>query len=39
MKTVELDRGWVFRRGCLDSITMLDSTPGIQVNLPHDGMI
>ena len=39
MKTVDLDRDWTFRRGWLDSITLLESTPGIQVNLPHDGMI
>ena len=39
MKTVDLDKEWMFRRGCLDSITMLENTPGIPVNLPHDGMI
>ena len=39
MKTVDLDREWMFRSGWLDSITMLENTPGIQVNLPHDGMI
>ena len=39
MRSVELDREWMFRRGYLDSITMLDKTPGIRVNLPHDGMI
>lgn len=39
MKTVNLDREWMFRRGWLDSVTMLENTPGIPVNLPHDGMI
>ena len=39
MRTVDLDKGWMFRRGYLDSITMLEKTPGIPVNLPHDGMI
>ena len=39
MKIVELDKGWEFRRGWLDSITMLENTPGTKVNLPHDGMI
>ncbi len=39
MKAVDLDREWMFRRGWLDSLTMLENTPGIPVNLPHDGMI
>ena len=39
MRVVELDKGWEFRRGWLDSITMLENTPGTKVNLPHDGMI
>ena len=39
MKTVDLDREWMFRSGYLDSLTMLEKTPGIPVNLPHDGMI
>ena len=39
MKAVDLDREWMFRRGWLDSVTMLEKTPGIPVNLPHDGMI
>ena len=39
MKAVDLDREWMFRRGWLDSLTMLENTPGSPVNLPHDGMI
>lgn len=39
MKAVNLDREWMFRRGWLDSITLLEKIPGTQVNLPHDGMI
>lgn len=39
MKKLELDKEWMFRRGYLDSITMLENTPGTLVNLPHDGMI
>ena len=39
MKAVDLDREWMFRRGWLDSLTMLENTPGIPVNLPPDGMI
>ena len=39
MKAIDLDREWMFRRGWLDSLTMLENTPGIPVNLPHDGMI
>ena len=39
MKKIDLDREWMFRRGYLDSVTMLDNTPGVLVNLPHDGMI
>ncbi|MCR4739907.1 MAG: DUF4982 domain-containing protein [Lachnospiraceae bacterium] len=34
-----LDEKWTFRRGYLDSITMLEADPGKEVNLPHDGMI
>ena len=39
MKIVNLDEKWTFRRGFLDSIGMLESDPGVIVNLPHDGMI
>ena len=39
MKTINLDEKWTFRRGFLDSIGMLESDPGVVVNLPHDGMI
>ncbi|MCR5329868.1 MAG: DUF4982 domain-containing protein [Lachnospiraceae bacterium] len=34
-----LDEKWTFRRGYLDSVGMLESDPGEEVNLPHDGMI
>ena len=39
MKSVLIDEKWQFRRGFLDSIGMLESDPGVEVNLPHDGMI
>ena len=39
MKGTFLDEKWTYRKGYLDSITMLDSDPGETVNLPHDGMI
>lgn len=39
MKQINLDEKWVFRRGFIDSLGMLESTPGEEVNLPHDGMI
>ena len=39
MKRVNLDQNWTFRRGLLDSVSVLDSDPGEVVNLPHDGMI
>lgn len=39
MKKILLDREWTFRHGLLDSIGILESDPGIVVNLPHDGMI
>ena len=39
MKSVGIDEGWTYRKGYLDSITMLDADPGVVVNLPHDGMI
>jgi len=39
MKNVSIDEKWTFRRGYLDSVTMLESDPGVTVDLPHDGMI
>lgn len=39
MKTINLDREWIFRRGHRDSLTALNADEGITVNLPHDGMI
>lgn len=39
MQLVNLDEKWIFRRGFIDSLAMLDETPGVEVNLPHDGMI
>lgn len=39
MKHLSLDREWEFRRGFLDSVGMLETDPGVEVNLPHDAMI
>lgn len=39
MKAINLDEKWIFRRGFLDSVGMLEQDPGEEVNLPHDGMI
>ena len=39
MKITALDEKWTFRRGYLDSITMLEADPGTEIDLPHDGMI
>ncbi len=39
MKSVDLDEKWTFRRSFLDSVRMLEQDPGVEVNLPHDGMI
>lgn len=39
MKQINIDDNWVFRRGYLDSLGMMDGDPGVVVNLPHDGMI
>lgn len=39
MKCVALDEKWTFRRCFLDSVGMLSQEPGVEVNLPHDGMI
>ena len=39
MKYINLDEKWIFRRGLLDSLGIMESDPGVEVNLPHDGMI
>ena len=39
MKKRTIDEKWTFRRGYLDSISMLEQDAGVEVNLPHDGMI
>ena len=39
MRSISLDGEWTFRRGYLDSITMMEQDPGVLVDLPHDGMI
>ncbi|SCY72266.1 beta-galactosidase [Lachnospiraceae bacterium XBB2008] len=39
MKQISIDDKWTFRRGYLDSITMMETDPGVVVDLPHDGMI
>ncbi len=39
MYSINLDNNWIFRRGYVDSLGILESTPGEEVNLPHDGMI
>ncbi len=39
MKIIDLKRSWTFRKGYLDSVGMLEGDPGVEVNLPHDGMI
>ena len=39
MKRIALDEKWTFRRSYLDSVSMLQYDPGVEVNLPHDGMI
>lgn len=39
MKSILLDEKWTFRRSFLDSVSMLQYDPGVEVNLPHDGMI
>ncbi len=39
MKSIALDEKWTFRQGYLDSIGMLCTDLGVEVNLPHDGMI
>ena len=39
MKQIKLDEKWTFRRGFLDSVSMLDTVPGTLVDLPHDAMV
>jgi len=39
MKSISLDEKWRFRRSFLDSVGMLSQDLGVEVNLPHDGMI
>jgi len=39
MRSISLDGKWTFRRGYLDSITMMEQDPGVLVDLPHDGVI
>lgn len=39
MKSILLDEKWTFRRGYLELVGMLQHDPGVEVNLPHDGMI
>lgn len=34
-----LDEKWTFRRSYLDSVSMLEWDKGVEVDLPHDGMI
>ena len=39
MNCINLDEKWTFRRGFMDFIGALEADPGVEVNLPHDGMI
>ena len=39
MQHITCDEKWTFRRGMLDSLGMMENDPGVEVNLPHDGMI
>ncbi len=39
MQYITLDEKWTFRKGFLDSVGMLAWDPGVEVNLPYDGMI
>ena len=39
MNIINIDKEWTFRRGFLDSLGMMETDPGVIVNLPHDGMI
>lgn len=39
MIQTSLDEKWTFRNGFVDSLGMLRDDAGVEVNLPHDGMI
>lgn len=39
MEKICIDEKWIFRNGFVDSLGALDADPGIEVDLPHDGMI
>ena len=39
MKVITIDEKWTFRRGFLDSLSVMEADPGVEINLPHDGMI
>ena len=39
MERIKIDEKWTFRRGFCDSLGMLKADLGVEVNLPHDGMI
>ncbi len=39
MENIRLDEKWIFRRGFADSLGALEDAQGIEVDLPHDGMI
>ncbi len=39
MNYINLDEKWTFRRGFADSLGAIRSDSGVEVNLPHDGMI
>ena len=39
MNYINLDEKWTFRRGFADSLGAVRSDSGVEVNLPHDGMI
>ena len=39
MERIKIDEKWTFRRGFCDNLGMLKSDSGVEVNLPHDGMI
>ncbi|MBR6255824.1 MAG: DUF4982 domain-containing protein [Lachnospiraceae bacterium] len=39
MEHICLDEKWIFRRGFADSLGALNEVQGVEVDLPHDGMI
>jgi beta-galactosidase len=39
MKNICIDEKWIFRNGFVDSLGALHEDPGVEVYLPHDGMI